>query len=414
MRRAIVLFGAGASVEYEAPSTRALTTTIEKAVLADRWMQHTGGDAAFSEIKRRLGSYLQGPVNFEHIYHCAHDLRFAFGPTPGAADEFKPIMYPFLSDTTDLSKAALDALCGKIVEVIYAEVSHSCGTNPLGLGPLSNFVEFLRSQYVTRLYTTNYDDFILQAVPGLYTGFGRVQGAGRRFDLKRFWYREHCDAVAYLHGSVHMGFQAPPHGEIGELFWFDHRAEALKHSSFAGSSPSRMDGTSVLLTPVVTGLEKLSRVQQRPFAHYYSMMARDAMRADMIFVIGSGLADLHLNTWLGEARSRAPRPPLLLVDYWPKGFEHDMYSPYPEAKMIQVFHKLQVHISEDHRGFRMGNWITSQDRTAAVWDKGLQAFLNAPDELRQILDALPAARPGGHHLLSRRLYRAGRRFLGTR
>lgn len=375
-------------------------------------MQHTGGDAAFEEIKRRLGSHLQGPVNFEHIYHCAHELRFASGPTPGAADEFKPVMHPFLSDTTGLSPQALQALCGKIVEVIYAEVSRSCGSNPLALGPLSDFVEFLRSQYVTRLYTTNYDDFILQAVPDLYTGFGAVATGARRFDLQRFWWRERWDALAYLHGSVHMGFPNPPRGDIGELSWFDDRVEALRHSSFSGSSPSRMDGTSVLLTAVITGLEKLSRVQQRPFAHYYSMMARDSMRADVIFVIGSGLADLHLNTWLGEARSRTPKPPLLFVDCWPKGFEHDMYSPYPDAKTIRLFHKLQVHISDDHKGTRMGSWIVSQERSAAVWDKGFQAFLNAPGELQQMLDALPGARPNGIHLLSRRLYRIGRRFVG--
>lgn len=413
MRRAIVLFGAGASVEYNAPSTAALTAAIEQAVPADPWMQRTGGDAALAEIKRRLGGYLQGPVNFEHIYHCAHELRFAFDPTPGAADEFKPVMQPFLSDTTGLSRDGLEALCGKIVEVIYDEVSRSCGSNPLGLDPLSNFVEFLRSQYVTRIYTTNYDDFIHQAVPDLYAGFGAAHGGARQFDLRRFWRRERWDMVSYLHGSVHMGFQPPPHGDIGELFWFDDCAEALRHSSFAGSSPSRMDGTSVLLTAVITGLEKLSRVQQRPFAHFYSMLARDAMRADIIFVIGSGLADLHINTWLGEARSRTPKPPLLFVDYWRNGFEDDTRFEV-HSKTIQLFHKLQVHISDHHRGTRIGNWIVSQDRTAAIWDKGFHAFLSAPDELQRALDSLSEARASGLHLLSRRLYRIGRRLVGPR
>ena len=27
-----------------------------------------------------------------------------------------------------------------------------------------------------------------------------------------------------------------------------------------------------------------------------------------VYVIGSGLADLHLNTWLAEARARTPQP----------------------------------------------------------------------------------------------------------
>ena len=167
-------------------------------------------------------------------------------------------MYPLLSDIIGLSKAALDALCGKIVDVIYREVSQSCGNNPLELGPLRNFIEFLRSQYVTRLYTTNYDDLIVQAVPDLYTGFGARRARGRRFDLRRFWQRERLDSVAYLHGSIHLGFRSP-HGNLGELFWFDDRAEALRHSFFSGSFPSRMDGTSVLLTAIITGLEKCYR-----------------------------------------------------------------------------------------------------------------------------------------------------------
>jgi hypothetical protein len=54
--------------------------------------------------------------------------------------------------------------------------------------------------------------------------------------------------------------------------------------------------------------------------HCYSALARDAMLADVIFVIGSGLGDLHLNAWLGQARLRNPLPPLLVVDWWQDGF----------------------------------------------------------------------------------------------
>lgn len=181
-------------------------------MLADPWMNESGGAAAFSEIKSRLAGYLQGPVNFEQIYHCAHELRFASPPTPGAADEFKPIMQPFLSNTAGLSKSALEALCGKIVEVIFGDVSRSCGDNPLGLEPLVRFVETLRSHYVTRIYTTNYDDFPLQAVPELYTGFASSPSGVRRFDLDRFWHRERWDGIFHLHGSVHMGYQHPLKG----------------------------------------------------------------------------------------------------------------------------------------------------------------------------------------------------------
>ena len=81
-----------------------------------------------------------------------------------------------------------------------------------------------------------------------------------------------------------------------------------------------MDGSSFMRTAVITGLEKLSRLQRRPLSHFYSAMARDMMLVDVIFVIGSGLGDLHLNTWLHEARSRNPIPPILFIDCWEDDF----------------------------------------------------------------------------------------------
>jgi hypothetical protein len=408
MKRAMVLLGAGASVEFKVPSTGSLTNKIENEVMADGFMKMTGGDAAFQTIKAGLAGYLQKPgnVNFEQIYHCAHELIFTCPPPLGAYDEFKPVMQPFVSNTTGLTEEALRALCGKMVEIIFREVSSSCDGCTLDLKPLARFVEALRADYVTRVYTTNYDDLLLQAVPELYTGFDATLTSGpKRFEVDSYWRKECWDGIFHLHGSVRMGFTHPPHGEIGELLWFDNRTEALVHSSFSGSSPRRMDGTSVLRTAVITGLEKLSRVQQRPFSHFYSMMARDAMRSDIIFVIGSGLADLHLNTWLAEARSRSPKPPLLFVDYWPSGFENDAYF-VADRKTIALFHRLQVHVTADYPGNRVGNWIVSKDGNAAIWAKGFQAFLNSPAELRTVLPFLKGAPlPSPLRRLWRRAYR---------
>lgn len=392
MTRAMVLLGAGASREYGAPLTGDLTNIIEQAVKADPFVRHMGGDAAFDAIKSELAGYLTEPGNFEQIYHCAHELRFTFSPTPGASDEFKPILQPFLLNRLGLTQDALKTLAAKMTDAVYAEISRACDANTLGLSPLAQFIERLRADHVTRIYTTNYDDFPLQAVPDLYTGFDPIpRPEPKRFEIDGFWTDDDRPSLLHLHGSVHMGF-APPHGDIGELLWFDDRSEALKRSSFSGSPlRPRMDGTSILRSPIVTGLEKLSRLQQRPLSHFYSAMARDAMRADVIYVIGSGLADLHLNTWLAEARARTPKPPLLVVDCWPHGFEDDTYFEL-DPKTIKLFHSLQVHVTASIRGTRVGNWIVSQDRTAAIWDRGFQAFLNAPAELATVLGHLSFAR----------------------
>jgi hypothetical protein len=83
MKRAVVVFGAGASVEYGAPSTGSLTHAIDGSVIAD---------AGMKLVKAGLETYLENPgiVHFEHTYHCAHELISTFAPTAGAADEFRP------------------------------------------------------------------------------------------------------------------------------------------------------------------------------------------------------------------------------------------------------------------------------------------------------------------------------------
>lgn len=392
MKRAILLFGAGASLEYNAPATVNLTGSIEREVMADAVMKKIGGDTAFTTIKTQLESYLQNPgiVHFEHIYHCVHELMFTFPPTAGAADEFRPLLYPFITATSGIAKDTLSALAALMVKVIFSEVSAACGTNPIPLDPLVRFKEALGSDHITRIYTTNYDDFLLQAVPHLYTGFPSAPSiTPKRFEIDSFWQKEDVSALFYLHGSVHMGFAAPTKatGDIGELFWFDDRTLALKHSSFSGSGERRMDGSSLLRTAIITGLDKLSRLQQRPLSHFYSAMARDMMRADVIYVVGSGLGDLHLNTWLKEARSRDPMPPILFVDYWPGDFL-DYAEFETDNELIQMFHPLKIHMTRPG-ATRVGTaWTVSEDRTAAVWDKGFQAFLNVPSELKTVLGQL--------------------------
>ncbi len=391
-KRAVVLFGAGASVEYKVASTAALTDIIEEAVLADGWMQHTGGDKAFTLVKETLQEYLQSPkdVQFEQIYHCVHELIYLFGPTQGAFNEFRPLLVPFIDLRGALTESALRALAAKMVEVIYSSVSSSCAKSPISLDPLVAFLEGLRSRYTTKIYTTNYDDYPLQAAPDLYTGFDvRCSAEPKRFELNEFWNKQDLDSIFHLHGSVHLGFSRLPSGsEIGELFWLDDRAEALKCASFGGGDTRRMDGSSFLKTSIVTGLDKLSRLQQRPMSHYYSAMALDMMRTDVIFVIGSGLGDLHLNTWLQEARTRSPDVPILFVDYWEGDFRSHFEFDYGR-KEIEMMHALRIIIGFHHGYEKCGTaWTLSKRQDAAVWGGGFQKFLNAPDELAEVLARL--------------------------
>ena len=110
------------------------------------------------------------------------------------------------------------------------------------------------------------------------------------------------------------------------------------------------------------------------------------MTADVIFVIGCGLADLHLNTWLGEARRLNPKPPLIFVDRWCDGFLQ--YARYaPDRKIREMVHTLLMPMLDRCDQYGSG-WNLGRKRTYAVWEKGFLAFLEAPNELQHVLEEL--------------------------
>jgi hypothetical protein len=384
VKRAVILLGAGASKEFGVPLTAEFSETIEKEVLSDAWVRDQEGDAAYRTIKCRLSRYLEAPVNFEHIYHCAHELIYLREPTPG----FRPVLVPFLRNTSETTDQGLRALAGKIIDVIYKEVGERCAKPACSLDPLTTFLNALASTYRARIYTTNYDVFPLQASPGLYTGYLQSGAQETRFDQEGFWHRWDMPALFHLHGSVHMSYShTQPVSPFADLVWFEDRDEARKSANFSGSGLRRMDGSEVLRTPIITGLDKLSRIQQRPLPYFYAALTRDVMEADIIYVIGAGLGDLHLNSLLQEARSRSHPAPLLFIDWWDAGFILD--NPQPSRKEIEMCHSLAIHIGGGQPvDYRDRGWTISQGRTAAIWDRGFQAFLAAPMDHDDVLHRL--------------------------
>ena len=397
-KRALVLVGAGASLEFGAPSTTDLTIVIERSVYTNKWMQKLGGDRAYKDIHKTLAASRKGgisTVNFEHIYHCAHELLFTFPPDPGTANEYRPIFQPFICRHIQTDERALKELVRYMAKVIFEELSKVCKKPKTNLGPLKSFVRRLRRDQITRIYTTNYDDFLWQAAPDLYTGFSSKPSChAKRFDRREFWRATDTDCLFHMHGSVHLASPPPRplntalNTDLGDLHWFDKRADALAHSSSRASGEKQMDGSIIVRTPIITGLDKLSRLQKQPLAHYYASMARDAMMADIIYVIGYSLGDLHLNTWLGEARRLKPKPTLIFIDKWPNRFLCHIYDE-SDRKISDMAHVL--HMRDDcYDGVDecANGWTLDTDRNCAIWDDGFLAFLNAPAELENVLTRL--------------------------
>lgn len=125
-----------------------------------------------------------------------------------------------------------------------------------------------------------------------------------------------------------------------------------------------------------------------PFSYYYAGLALDIMDADLIVVIGSGLNDLHLNTWLKEARRKENPSPLLFVDYWENGLGEQRSEN--ENKSIEMFHSLSIDTEnlKESDYCAVDGWTISKHGSSAVWDKGLHALLEQPGSLPSVLKLL--------------------------
>ncbi|MCG5076485.1 SIR2 family protein [Paraburkholderia tagetis] len=395
-RRAVVIVGAGASVEYGIPVTAKFGELIDQAIQADAYCVSVGGAAAYFDVKQRLTAYYgsQDEAHFERIYHVMHELS-ELRTTPGAVPKFLPVMYPFVGGSAPYETTALNVACRTMLTFIYEHVSAVCAKPACSLAPLGDFFECMLQRYVPRVYTTNYDDFVGQATGDtFFTGFTKAHGDHLDFDPASYWSRWDEPGLFHVHGSIHMGFpRGEPH-DIGDIAWYPSKAEAAKHATFNGSGVSRMDGTMLARSAIITGLDKLGRLQQSPYAPFYAGLNRDLIEADVIFVLGSGLTDLHLNTYLKEARRARPDLPILFVGYWgsdPDAFPLAIHGA-PQDREISLFHDLRIDLFNAREvQFRAADgWTVDAHGTAAVWADGFQSFLNTPAALQQVMRALGA------------------------
>ncbi|KRA97943.1 hypothetical protein ASD83_12815 [Devosia sp. Root685] len=389
-RRVLLLVGAGASIGYGAPSTWQLTDDIGHRLKAREWMKSSGAVEAYRQIAETLSRYLKHPkgANFEQIYHVAHELSAMETPGDNAVDQYRPLLAPFLKRTAGLDAEACRILCDGIVDAIYGKLSECCEIAPSRLAPLGGFLRGLRENYVTRVYTTNYDDFILQSAPDLFTGFPASRASGPKMvDPARIWGRGDDDCVFHLHGSVHLGFAPTVNwdADLGDLYWYDERDEARRNAGFHGSDVSRMDGTGYMRTAVITGLDKLSRLQRSPMSHYYASFARDVMSADLLVMVGYGMGDLHLNSWISAARRKGGAPPIVLIDKWDQPFLRASAHEWGRRETAML-HEFRINARGYAGGTKFGTgWTLATDGESAIWDRGFDAFLDSPEEFGEAL-----------------------------
>lgn len=390
MSKITVILGAGASVEYGVPLTGALTDQIEARVLNDGWLKSNNADETYNFIRGTLRKYLVKPggEHFEQIYHVIEELcQLSQQVDASAYDEFRYLLKPFVEiiNSPVLANKKLSILREKYIHYLFEIISESCQAPKYPIAPLTNFLTYLSSNYITRIYSLNYDDYVLQAKPDLFNGFDKINNG--KFLRNQFSSNRDTSSVFQLHGSVRMGFpdlSANKNFEIGELGWFDNFNTAIQYCDCNSSGDRQMDGGDIKPSAVITGLDKLSRIQSAPFNYYYSSLAPDLLESEFVIIAGYGMGDIHVNKWLKEARLATPGMKAIIVDMVPPDFFTSL-----DRKNIELVQMIRLDVTSALK-FKRGpsdGWVLLPDSKAAIWTKGFQSFLfdgNLNEVLRKI------------------------------
>lgn len=302
----------------------------------------------------------------------------------GAVPKYKPVLYPFLKPEHSITNQALRAAASAMLKAIYKIASTSSSAPKRSLVPLTAFIEGLKDGAVPRIYTTNYDDFFSQACPTLFTGFTNKREGYSLFSPRDYWAHWDTPGLFHLHGSVHFGFplniKPDPDVGIGDLGWYESKEEAMRHAHGGGSGKQRLDGTQLESSAIITGLDKLGRLQQSPYLSYYGGLTREVIEADLIIVLGSGLGDLHLNSCLLQARRTRPPTPIVYVGWWKNGDLQKALMDEITDHTIAMIHDLRIEMSS--RGKMQYDaypgWTINADTKAAIYAKGFYEFLENP------------------------------------
>lgn len=397
-KRILVLVGAGASVDFGIPQTKDFTAALERELQDDQYCLESGGWEAYQWVKNTLEKYYGDEpweAHFERVYHSLHELA-AMKLIDGAVPKYKPVLYPFLKPEHALEDRALRAAAHAMLKAIYKIASTSSALSKHSLNPLTAFIKGLMENAVPRIYTTNYDDFFSQAYPGLFTGFTNKRDGYNLFNPKDYWAEWNVPGLFHLHGSVHFGFPLggtpDPDVDIGDLAWYESREEAIKHVHGGGSGKARLDGTQLERSAIITGLDKLGRLQQSPYLSYYGGLTREVNEADLIIVLGSGLGDLHLNTCLLQARRTCPPTPIIYVGWWKDGDLREALRGDLTDQTIAMVHDLRIDIC-NRAQMQFGSypgWAVNTNARAAIYAKGFYSFLQDSASFAQILKQIEA------------------------
>ena len=303
--KVVYLLGAGAMLDFKAPSTSALTTKCEEIIM--------GKEPYGKEIIKNLNTTFPTPnegsdktsnsgYNFETIiayveylldWCCSKDV------IGGNVSSRSIISSVFKTNIERITGESMYELYRELINAIIDEIQKYDNPSLAEVESIrsswKNHLINVSKQYEkVKIYSLNYDRLtpeIMDTKP--YEGTSNTSGTYSRFDYNIKKFRESEFTYFNLHGSIYLK-QEP--NLLYEVVL--QSGTILETSLYAAKSSGGNPNESKIFSPIITGYSKSQRVLSEPFNLGFTSFCSDCDDCDKLVVIGYSFSDPHINSIL--------------------------------------------------------------------------------------------------------------------
>jgi hypothetical protein len=324
---------------------------------------------------KMVGTPSIGDVNFETIIYLVEEL-YAFysdrmqhnppGNVTGVSGAFSTIIGAVENDIhISAARNSMDErtflkhVYATLLQPIIEKVG-SLDSNPNMQGMIdfkTKMLDGVFAAWIKRTYTLNYDTWITQNA-GYFDGFENGD-----FDSQRVYTDREVNCHYNLHGSVRW----QPH--IND-YRIEKKNGVVNVNSYIMSDIVLINKQPLIPTPIITGYNKSSRLDLKPYIALHYSFLRDIIESDFLVVIGYGGGDPHINEILNTYKGK-----VLVINYFSNWLnpKNSVFDPFDEAikgALDNIYPMSRIGWA-DELNWDTNLFVKCKDNRISVWWKGL-------------------------------------------
>lgn len=350
-KRNVLLFGAGAVIDWRAPSTCQLTDLVRKSGFYITDNKTTITEFIYKQLQEE--NYSETDINFETIinvieelivYYSSFDTKQKLSSIPHAffTAKYEDELLNFSIEGgeakhgfkleipkrvhSDFARSAVNnetpeqfflqqllaEILTKIVTAISKYAYHTKGNSKVITDDnkemnqlFSNWIQQINGDGILRMYSLNYDrnfKVILEKLNekvSVFEGFDcnntLEYGSNLTANVPKILEDTESHVYYNLHGSAFWNVEARDESQLPNPAFYLTEAPVLSINSYEQPVWQSEKGKTIMLTNIITGYQKTQKGIFSPFKQMQAAFDKDCCFANYIYIVGYSFNDEHIN-----------------------------------------------------------------------------------------------------------------------